>query len=50
MSTTISRADRYAFCVVALVSLLMCAGVRYVFQLPVQGTLGAVSAERPHMP
>jgi hypothetical protein len=50
MRTQLSTADRYAACIVALVSLLMCAGVRYVFHLPVRTTLSAASTGRPYMP
>ena len=51
MRTMLSPADRCAACVVALVALLLCAGVRYVFHPPANvGTLSAISAERPHMP
>ena len=50
MRTMLSPADRYAACVVALVSLLMCVGVRYVFQLQAPTELSVVSADRPHMP
>jgi len=52
MRTMLSPADRCAACVVALVSLLMCAGVRYVFYLPTSthAALSVASAERPYMP
>jgi len=46
----LSPADRCVACVVALVSLLMGAGVRYVFHPPVQTTVGVASTERPYMP
>ncbi len=51
MGRNVSTADRCIACAVALLSLLMCAGVRYVFHLPLQSPLAAVSApERPYMP
>lgn len=50
MTTMLSPADRCAAWVVALVSLLMCAGVRYVFHLPARTVLSVASAERPYMP
>ena len=50
MSTMLSPADCRAACVVALVSLLMCAGVRYVFHLPAPTAIRVNAAERPYMP
>ena len=50
MGTRLSPADRCAACAVALASLLMCAGVRYMFHLPAQAAMSVAAAERPHMP
>jgi len=50
MRTILSPADRYAACVVALVSMAMCVGVRYVFHLPAHAALNRASTERPYMP
>lgn len=50
MRKTLSPADRCAACFVALLCLLMCAGVRYVFHLPTHAGFSVVSSERPYMP
>jgi len=50
MRTTLSPADRCAACVVALVTLLLGAGVRFVFHRPTDAALSVASAERPYMP
>ena len=46
----LSRADRFAACIVALASVLLCAGVRYAFHRPAHAALTVVSTERAYMP
>jgi hypothetical protein len=47
---TFSRADRLVACAVALASLLMIAGIRYVFTRPPHTSWTMASTDRPHLP
>jgi hypothetical protein len=48
--TTFSRADRVAACAVALASMLMIAGIRYVFSRPAHTSWTMASTDLPHLP
>jgi len=48
--TTLSRADRLVACAVALASILMIAGIRYVFARPPHTAWTMASTDLPHLP
>jgi hypothetical protein len=48
--TTFSRADRLVACAVALASMLMIAGIRYVFSRPAHTSWTMASTDLPHLP
>ena len=45
-----TRADRLAACVVGLLCVVMCWGVRYVFNRPARTSLSMASTDHPHLP
>jgi len=48
--TTFSRADQIVACAVALTSVLMLAGIRYVFTRPAHTSWTMASTDSPHLP
>ena len=45
-----TRADRWAACLVGLMCVAMCWGVRYVFSRPAGAPTSMASTDRPHLP
>ncbi|HMB82374.1 MAG TPA: hypothetical protein VKI43_19995 [Vicinamibacterales bacterium] len=45
-----TRADRWAACLVALMCVAMCWGVRYVFNHPAGAPPAMASTDHPHLP